>query len=255
MPVRLTPRPAPLEMLTIRPQPRPLHAGRDGLRAEEGAGEVDVEDGLPVGLRDLLERPADLAAHAAGIVDQDVDRPPSACGLRHEGLRPRARSVTSTARDVAAARAQCAAVSASPSALTSQAQTPAPRAAKAGRWRGRSRAPAPVTIDRAAVEGDVHAPRRDARRSQRRRASQASGRRPSSISWISSTSRAAAESARRARAAADRRSGRSGRRSRCLRLRTARSRQMPLWRLGRAAVEGDHVVEASAGALVRAARA
>ena len=93
MPVRLMPRPAPLEMLTIRPQRLPLHARRHGLRAEERAGEVDVEDRLPVGLADLLERPADLAAHAAGIVDQDVDRLPAAASTTASTA---ARSLTSS---------------------------------------------------------------------------------------------------------------------------------------------------------------
>src|SRR5262249_43289945 len=51
---------------------RRFHAGRNGLRAIEGAGHVDVEDRLPLLRRDLLERPAPLAEHAAGIVDQDV---------------------------------------------------------------------------------------------------------------------------------------------------------------------------------------
>ncbi len=73
MPVRLTPRPAPLEMLTMRPEPRRLHGRHDGLRHDEGAGDVDVEDDLPLLRRHVFHRPADLAADAAGIVDQDVD--------------------------------------------------------------------------------------------------------------------------------------------------------------------------------------
>ena len=74
MPVRLMPSPAPLEMLTMRPNVLLLHAGRHRLGAIEGAGHVDIEDVLPRGRRDFLDRPADLAAHAAGIVHQDIDR-------------------------------------------------------------------------------------------------------------------------------------------------------------------------------------
>ena len=52
---------------------RRLHPRRDGLRAVERAGDVDVEDVLPLVRRDLLERAADLAEHAAGVVHENVD--------------------------------------------------------------------------------------------------------------------------------------------------------------------------------------
>ena len=80
---------------------RRLHAGRHRLREVERAGDVDVEDRLPVRRRDLLERPADLSEHAAGVVHQNVDaartrptavgdRTPSTARLsRHVGDRPR----------------------------------------------------------------------------------------------------------------------------------------------------------------------
>ena len=55
------------------PAARRLHARRHGLRAVERAGHVDVEDRLPIPGRHLLERPTDLAEHAAGVVHQDVD--------------------------------------------------------------------------------------------------------------------------------------------------------------------------------------
>ena len=51
----------------------PLHAGRYRLTAVEGSGHIDVEYALPVDGGYLLDRPANLTAHAAGIVDQDVD--------------------------------------------------------------------------------------------------------------------------------------------------------------------------------------
>ena len=50
-----------------------LHAGHDRARAEERARQVRVDDGLPVVVGDLLERPADLADDAARVVDEDVD--------------------------------------------------------------------------------------------------------------------------------------------------------------------------------------
>jgi hypothetical protein len=43
---------------------------------------VGFEDGAPVALGDVLDRPADLSAHAAGGIDQDVE---PARGLHHFG--------------------------------------------------------------------------------------------------------------------------------------------------------------------------
>ena len=63
-----------------------LHAGRNRLRHEECAGQIDVEDGLPILLRDLFKRAAELAAHAAGIVDQNVDCPGVWLDRRDRGL-------------------------------------------------------------------------------------------------------------------------------------------------------------------------
>src|SRR6266576_3356049 len=51
-----------------------LHPGHDRPRADEGALQVRVDDSLPVLVRDLLERTADLTYDAAGVVDEDVDR-------------------------------------------------------------------------------------------------------------------------------------------------------------------------------------
>ena len=73
IPVRLTLRPAPEEMLTMRPYARRLHAGNDRPRADERAGQVRVDDRVPVVVRDVLERLADLADDTAGVVDEDVD--------------------------------------------------------------------------------------------------------------------------------------------------------------------------------------
>src|SRR5262249_21637757 len=64
----------------------PLHAGYDGLRAEEGTGEIDLENGVPVGFGDLLDWPADLPANSPGIVDQDID----AAGFADQSLDRRA---------------------------------------------------------------------------------------------------------------------------------------------------------------------
>src|SRR5262249_24570928 len=50
-----------------------LHRRRHRLGAIEGAGGVHVEDGVPVGRGNLLERPPDLAQNTAGVVDEDVD--------------------------------------------------------------------------------------------------------------------------------------------------------------------------------------
>ena len=47
--------------------------GHDRPGAEERARQVRVDDGLPVVVGDLLERPADLADDAARVVDEDVD--------------------------------------------------------------------------------------------------------------------------------------------------------------------------------------
>ncbi len=75
MPVMLTLRPAPDEMLTMRPHRCGLHGGGDRPGAEERRGEVGVDDGAPILDGDLLERVMHLAAHAAGVVDEDVDHP------------------------------------------------------------------------------------------------------------------------------------------------------------------------------------
>src|SRR6266550_1179724 len=50
-----------------------LHPGHDRPRADEGALQVRVDDGLPVLVGDLLEWTADLPDDAAGVVDEDVD--------------------------------------------------------------------------------------------------------------------------------------------------------------------------------------
>jgi hypothetical protein len=44
-------------------------------RHEERAREINVEDRLPVALRDFFKRAPDLAENAARVVDQDVRRP------------------------------------------------------------------------------------------------------------------------------------------------------------------------------------
>src|SRR5205085_948508 len=65
---------------------RLLHSRRNRLGAVERAGDVDVEDALPVARRDLLERAADLAEHSAGVVDEDVDASARSRRLTHECL-------------------------------------------------------------------------------------------------------------------------------------------------------------------------
>ena len=226
MPVRLTPRPAPLEMLTIRPAALPLHARRHGLRAEEGAGEVDVEDGLPVGLADLLERPADLAAHAAGIVDQDVDR-------------ARGGDLATTACDrCAVADVQRCGHGSVPGAAPASRRARRRRRRRPRRWR---RASAKAMRDRAAeaVRGAGDDDRRGRRSSMfMRRApppgaassssSPAERPPPARVSWISSTSRASRRRTRDRARARDRHDRDELGVDLGPRLRTARSRQMPL---------------------------
>ena len=67
----------------MRPLSGALHARRDGLREQERAGEVRVDDLVEVLDRDLLERLLLLAADAARHVDQHVDR---AAGRRDDRL-------------------------------------------------------------------------------------------------------------------------------------------------------------------------
>ncbi len=86
MPVRLMPSPAPLGDVDDPPAGARASCRAPRPATEERAGHVDVEDRLPVGRRDLLERPADLAEHAAGVVDQDVDLAGGALDLGDERL-------------------------------------------------------------------------------------------------------------------------------------------------------------------------
>ncbi len=72
MPVRLIPRPAPLEILNAAVA-RGLHCGRDGLAAIKRPVEIHREDGVPVGIGDVLKRMADLAHDSTGVVDENVD--------------------------------------------------------------------------------------------------------------------------------------------------------------------------------------
>ena len=66
-------------MLTIRPQPLLFHLRHGGGNAVERRRQVDRQDRIPFGGRELLHRRGELDA---GIVDQDVeaaeflDRPP-----------------------------------------------------------------------------------------------------------------------------------------------------------------------------------
>ena len=149
----------------------------------EGAGHIDVEDGLPFRRRDLLQRPADLAEHAAGIVDQDIDWPASrsASATKASHLLGGRRHRRGRAAQVCAAQR-----AASPPAhrpVMSQAQTRAPRVARRpGRSRGRSLGRA--GDDRpSAVEADVHEAAATGSVSAKRvqHCASASGRLPSSI--------------------------------------------------------------------------
>ena len=56
--------------LTIAPRAGREHGARSGARAQETAGQVDVDHLLPVVLRQLDRRPAQ---RDAGVVDEDVD--------------------------------------------------------------------------------------------------------------------------------------------------------------------------------------
>ena len=72
MPVRLTPKPAPLEMMRILPCARLLHARRNGLRADESPLEIHVKDGLPLIQGDGFQWLPRLSDGAAGAVDENV---------------------------------------------------------------------------------------------------------------------------------------------------------------------------------------
>ena len=50
-----------------------LHVGRHRLREMEGAFDIDIKDHLPLLRGHVLDRLSDLPAHAACIVDEDVD--------------------------------------------------------------------------------------------------------------------------------------------------------------------------------------
>ena len=58
------------------------HAGREGLRAQERTLQVRVDDAVPVGFGQLIERAADVGA---GVIDQDVD---VAARRRHFRVQP-----------------------------------------------------------------------------------------------------------------------------------------------------------------------
>ena len=50
-----------------------LHPRHHRARTQKGAGQVRVDDRVPVLVGHLLQRVADLAGHSPGVVDQDVD--------------------------------------------------------------------------------------------------------------------------------------------------------------------------------------
>ncbi len=58
------------EMLMIDPRPGGFHRRYDGANTEEDAGQVDVEDAMPLGEFVVLD---DAHVDDAGVVDQDVD--------------------------------------------------------------------------------------------------------------------------------------------------------------------------------------
>ena len=66
--------------------PRLLHGGRHGLGAEEGAGEVGIEHGVPVCLRQLIDGAEALTAQAARVVHQHVHTPRRGQGGGYQGL-------------------------------------------------------------------------------------------------------------------------------------------------------------------------
>ena len=82
MPVRLIPSPAPLEMLMMRPLRAAFIPGATACE-RKNAPLTFTSKMLCHPRRDLLERAPDLAEHAAGVVDEDVD----AAGGGHHVVR------------------------------------------------------------------------------------------------------------------------------------------------------------------------
>ena len=76
MPVRLTPRPAPDEMLTIRPKPLRFIEGATAWVRKKAPDRLTAKIACQSSSADFLDRPPDLAKDAAGTIDQDVDAGP-----------------------------------------------------------------------------------------------------------------------------------------------------------------------------------
>ncbi len=74
MPVRLGRSPAPEEMVTIRPAPRAFIPGASACAHHIAASTLAAKIARQSSSRDLLDRAADLPAHAACRGDQPVDR-------------------------------------------------------------------------------------------------------------------------------------------------------------------------------------
>ena len=75
MPVRLTAQTGAARDHDDAPVPPLIHPRRHGPAGVEGAPQVDVHDGVPVGVRQVLERLRCLPHHAASHLHEHVDGP------------------------------------------------------------------------------------------------------------------------------------------------------------------------------------
>ena len=72
MPVKLMPRPAPLEMLTIRPNSCAFIDGATACEKKKRGPRIDLNDAIPLFFCNLFQWPAHLTLHATGVIDQDM---------------------------------------------------------------------------------------------------------------------------------------------------------------------------------------
>src|SRR5262249_35056457 len=197
------------------------------LRAIEGACDVDGEDGAPIWRRDRFERAPHLAEDAAGIVDENMDLVRAMFGLGDERLH------LFGVADVDAANG--AGVAAQPARFLElvgkQVAGPDPCAARhESLGDGAAEAMGGAgDDDRAVVEAEIHEAATDGRVSASTSSSAVLWLAcPSSMDLMSASSRVVIGAAT-PRSAATRVIWPSWASPSVRRLRTARSRQMPLW--------------------------
>ena len=218
-----------------------LHDRRDVLRHQEGARRVDVHDGVPVVLRHVFDgRPTWPRTPPAQWTRTSM-RPASAAIARDEGANGGLVGDVER-RDVRAG-------------LLRERRKRAGRrrrVAKTRRRPQRAHDGAADALRRARDEGDLSGKARAHGASISSRVDQASGRRPSSMSWISATSRSSAGVGTPAAWPIVATMPICASTS-VLRLRTARSRQMPEWLFAEPRLKATMAsIEAASAAVVRA---